>query len=113
MSAIPRPFPVFHTPQEASRWLHDFCWDGSVPVNVAKICKRLGIGCVLHEFSDPETIVESGFVNGKPTIRLSKACYEAGGTRPSFALAHALGHVMLHWDQLKELDRPAANLSPV
>ena len=112
MASVPRPFPAFQSERQASDWVLQHCWDGRIPVDVPKMCKRLGIACLLHEFSDPDTIVETGFVGGRPTIRLSKACYEAGGPRPRFALAHALGHVMLHWELLPNLDAPAPSLSP-
>jgi Zn-dependent peptidase ImmA (M78 family) len=73
-------------------------WDGKLPVDPLKIAQSMGVKVVLYDFTD-ETVVETGLLGNTPTIRLSR---KADGTRTSFALAHALGHVALHRDKLTE-----------
>jgi hypothetical protein len=91
-------------------------WDGKIPVDVFALCKRMDVALELFDFDDAATVTEVGLLNGSPAIRLSNIVYKAGGTRWSFAVAHALGHLVLHGDGLKELPsktpREAFRFSP-
>lgn len=97
------PVPDLKTTEEAAQWVLKTHWDGKIPVNVPDICRRMGVKLELFDFDDSTVVTDTGLVNGEPVIRLSNVVYQSGGTRCSFALAHALGHIVLHSEHLKEL----------
>jgi hypothetical protein len=78
-------------------------WDGHVPVDPVRIAKSMGVEVRLHPFED-DTIVNTGLIQGKPVIILDSKTLEAGGPRARFSVAHALGHIALHHNQLKEIE---------
>lgn len=77
-------------------------WDGVLPVDVHRIAREMGVEVRLHDFPD-DTICVSGYIAGKPAILLSSSVSKAGGTRAQFSVAHALGHIELHKDNLEDL----------
>ena len=77
-------------------------WDGTLPVNPIQIAKTAGVDVKTKDFADT-TWIESGLVNGKKTIFVSNVLAKEGGKRLRFAVAHALGHCMLHkLEEIKE-----------
>lgn len=94
--------PQFDNATQAAQWAIQNHWDGQLPVNPVALCKRLGIECKLHDFGD-DTVVQAGLKNGQPIILICRKSYEADTPRWRFAMAHALGHVLMHKDQLKEI----------
>lgn len=78
-------------------------WDGRLPVDPVAIARRMGVNVLRHTFED-ETVCDTGLVDGTRTIRVAK---NVEGTRLRWAVAHALGHIVLHAHQLRELPNAA------
>lgn len=76
-------------------------WDGTLPVDPIKIAQSAGIDIKIQNFSD-DTLTVTGLLKGKKTIVISQELVQRGGTVLRFAVAHAIGHAMMH--ELHELD---------
>jgi hypothetical protein len=90
--------------EQAARAVLEKHWDGILPVDPFKIAKRMGVEVRLHDFDD-STVSQTGLLDGKPIVLLSRKTHEARGTRATFAVAHSLGHIELHKDALEDLDK--------
>lgn len=77
-------------------------WDGKLPVDVVQIASSAGIRVRTHHFDD-DTIVECGLNDGKPVILIADSVWKNEPVRARFAIAHSLGHVILHASELKPL----------
>lgn len=86
----------------AARDLIDKHWDGKLPVDVVQIATSAGIRVRTHTFED-DTVVECGLYDSRPIILISERVWKHERIRARFAIAHSLGHVMLHAADLKPL----------
>lgn len=72
------------------------CWGGNVPIDVEKLCDKLGIGIVpvlkLAEVFRVDAFIAADF----KTIYVDSDEFEKESYRYKFSVAHELGHFVLH-----------------
>lgn len=89
--------------QKAAEAFVEKYWDGRLPVDVLAMCKKAGILVQAFDFPDA-TQSETGLVKGQPCIRIRRdLSHDLASKRVRFTLAHCIGHIVLHREQLKEL----------
>lgn len=84
---------------ETARNILERHWDGTLPVNLHDIAKKLNVEVVLDPFEqnffspEPEISGTFTYVNNVPTCTINSQHHK---NRQRFTLAHELGHYVLH-----------------
>ncbi|WP_277188068.1 ImmA/IrrE family metallo-endopeptidase [Caballeronia sp. BR00000012568055] len=68
-------------------------WDGVFPVDAAKIARSLGVEVDVSSEMDAAMLGRFEFVNGRPRITVNA---NSNDVSRRYAIAHELGHYMLH-----------------
>lgn len=89
--------------QKAAQEFIEKYWDGKLPMNLLAMCKKAGIAVYAHDFSD-STQSETGLDKGQACIRIRRdLTTDMDSVKVRFILAHCIGHIEMHRDQLREL----------